>query len=383
MAPSRKRKATAAPTAEPPAKRQTRSSGTVKPQPATTKPAPRRRGRAKKPVEEVVEDEEVREDEEQDAEEEIVNTRATRSKAAAAPKARAARQTKASAGPSKPKGKRGRPPGKKAAVQRAESPEIPQASSSKVTIRALPGADEEVSEDELLLKSPSIRPVTPPKRVGSARPSATPRLVLDHVEVPTPSKRMREIQNLLSPRVTSPLKPPVSPVKAFPPRDTTPTRSAPSPKSSPARKTYSRLNDDARPVPVSPSSPSKALPVTPKKSPTKGKAVATPHASPSKLPRNLPPALHHALEAQKRATLKALQELSVLPREAESTKDEDEAIRSTNEIAYEQLTNLLRGTVERSEGNSCMVIGPRGSGKTQASLCQNVCQRTFSSHVRS
>ena len=37
----------------------------------------------------------------------------------------------------------------------------------------------------------------------------------------------------------------------------------------------------------------------------------------------------------------------------------------TNTVAYEQLYELLVGTVDRGEGNSCMLIGPSGSGKTQ------------------
>lgn len=39
----------------------------------------------------------------------------------------------------------------------------------------------------------------------------------------------------------------------------------------------------------------------------------------------------------------------------------------TNE-ALQGLVNLLRGTVDRGEGNSALVVGPRGSGKTRVSL---------------
>jgi origin recognition complex subunit 4 len=38
----------------------------------------------------------------------------------------------------------------------------------------------------------------------------------------------------------------------------------------------------------------------------------------------------------------------------------------TNE-ALQGLVNLLKGTVERGEGNSALVVGPRGSGKTRVS----------------
>ncbi|TDL29491.1 hypothetical protein BD410DRAFT_679314, partial [Rickenella mellea] len=36
-----------------------------------------------------------------------------------------------------------------------------------------------------------------------------------------------------------------------------------------------------------------------------------------------------------------------------------------NNIALHQLTELLKGSVERGEGNSCLIIGPKGSGKTR------------------
>lgn len=268
----------------------------------------------------------------------------------------------------------GRPPTKKAPVQIESSTQSPEASSSKVIIEALQRSVGEESEDELLLKSPrnaTPRPSTPPKRTTIAH--GTPRMVLDAVEVPTPSKRMREIQNLIASRPGSPNKPAASPVKPFPPRAVTPTRPLTTPKASPTRITRTRLaepEEDDELVVAPPLSPTRALPATPAKSPNKGKAVAIPQASPSRLPRVLPPELCLCLEAQKRAILKALQELSVLPDESatpEADDDEEDVQPSTNALAYEQLTSLLKGTVERGEGNSCMVIGPRGSGKTQVS----------------
>ncbi|EKM59522.1 uncharacterized protein PHACADRAFT_88636 [Phanerochaete carnosa HHB-10118-sp] len=96
--------------------------------------------------------------------------------------------------------------------------------------------------------------------------------------------------------------------------------------------------------------------VTSIESPHRGKHFT---ASPS---RDLSADLGSCLEAQKKATLKALHEISVL---SQIPDDGDEAQQSTNAVAYEQLRNLLKGTVERGEGNSCLVVGPKGSGKTQ------------------
>lgn len=47
--------------------------------------------------------------------------------------------------------------------------------------------------------------------------------------------------------------------------------------------------------------------------------------------------------------------------------DEDASLGLTNMVASQQLKDLLAGTVTRGEGNSCFVLGPRGSGKTAVS----------------
>jgi hypothetical protein len=389
-----KRKAAAAPAIEPPTKRQTRNGSPAKPQPASSEPASRKARGRPRAVEQVAEntapankggDEAAKEVEEDGSiQAGVTRSRVTVSKLRGTTNAQPKQvaRTTATADASEAPRKRGRPPGKKA-VQVQESDELPQPSSSKVTIESLQNLDAGASEDELLLKSPrkmSTRSTTPPKQVGSVRTNSTPRFVMDHVEVPTPSKKMREIQNFLSPKVTSPSRPAALPFKALPLRASTPTQTAPGSKTSAVRTPPSRLEENVVPALVPPPSPSKALPATPNKSPNRGKAVATLQASPSRLPRSLPSHLHHYLGAQKRATLRALQEISVLPGQANSTEGSgEEAGPSTNEVAYEQMCSLLKGTVERGEGNSCMVIGPRGSGKTQASLTF-IIRRHIASH---
>ncbi|KIP05797.1 hypothetical protein PHLGIDRAFT_73697 [Phlebiopsis gigantea 11061_1 CR5-6] len=169
---------------------------------------------------------------------------------------------------------------------------------------------------------------------------------------------MRDIQNIVSPRVTSPAK--ASSVKRFPQRETTPTRPKTSVQTSSVLPSlHPPRTEDAASPPPSP----KPLPTTPAKSPRKRNDVAAPQVSPSRLPRALPSNLYPALNAQKRATLKALHEISVLPQG--DSEDDDNTEPSANTAAFNQLRGLLTGTVERGEGNSCMVIGPKGSGKTQ------------------
>ncbi|KAE9410552.1 hypothetical protein BT96DRAFT_969555 [Gymnopus androsaceus JB14] len=81
--------------------------------------------------------------------------------------------------------------------------------------------------------------------------------------------------------------------------------------------------------------------------------------TPSLTPPPPPPAIASPQLCQKRAVLGALQHPP-----ATVPGDNDE--HSTNEIAVKQLGDLLDGTVNRGEGNSCLLLGPRGSGKTLA-----------------
>ncbi|KAJ7228601.1 origin recognition complex subunit 4 C-terminus-domain-containing protein [Mycena pura] len=78
----------------------------------------------------------------------------------------------------------------------------------------------------------------------------------------------------------------------------------------------------------------------------------------SPFPLDLNPSFHASstvLNAQKREILRATQNPPNL------VDDDDD---STNRITSKQLIDLLRGTVVRGEGNSCLLLGPRGSGKT-------------------
>ncbi|KAG2088486.1 origin recognition complex subunit 4 C-terminus-domain-containing protein [Suillus discolor] len=89
----------------------------------------------------------------------------------------------------------------------------------------------------------------------------------------------------------------------------------------------------------------------------KDQPAASRPQSPSRIPRNLPSHLSICLRLQKRAMLLELQKCSM-------EFDEDASLGLTNMIACQQLKDLLAGTVTRGEGNSCFVLGPRGSGKT-------------------
>jgi origin recognition complex subunit 4 len=88
--------------------------------------------------------------------------------------------------------------------------------------------------------------------------------------------------------------------------------------------------------------------------------ITTVHQSGLQNSTFLPSHLHSWLNAQKRAILRTLQRSS-------APVDESDKLFAVNEIATRQLADLIEGTVIRAEGNSCILLGPRGSGKSRVS----------------
>ncbi|KAH7914328.1 origin recognition complex subunit 4 C-terminus-domain-containing protein [Hygrophoropsis aurantiaca] len=132
-------------------------------------------------------------------------------------------------------------------------------------------------------------------------------------------------------------------------------KDSPSGKSNPSRPQPSRSR--APGVVSSPASLSKNSPLKPT-SPKNNPAPVLPQ-SPTRLPRVLPAHLIPCLRLQKRAILSAIHDSSIVFNDSVAEEPH------TNVLAFEQLRNLLTGTVDRGEGNSCLLLGPRGSGKTQ------------------
>ncbi|KAH9899496.1 origin recognition complex subunit 4 C-terminus-domain-containing protein [Cubamyces lactineus] len=221
-----------------------------------------------------------------------------------------------------------------------------------------PVVNEDSSDDELLLtpsKRTSARPTTP-MRTGGSR-VGTPRMIMHSVEITTPRRFLNTVRRDLGspgPRVhVPPLGTPRLP-PAFPAASPQ-KRSAPAPSPSAAR---SRATRTPSPEPL----PHQAEAV---RSPTKTSPSKRQRGQPvqqdDRLPTTLPLHLHPLLERQKRAILQALQR----PPEIDEIDIYGEDYPPTNILAYEQLSDLLSGTVTRGEGNSCLLIGPSGSGKTQ------------------
>ncbi|VDB99840.1 unnamed protein product [Peniophora sp. CBMAI 1063] len=94
------------------------------------------------------------------------------------------------------------------------------------------------------------------------------------------------------------------------------------------------------------------LPENERPAPLRSQATST------RLPSALPEHLHQCLAEQKRASLCALRQLPIC------SEDSDNEHQPPNLSTKTDLSNLLKGTVEHGEGNSCLLIGPLGSGKT-------------------
>lgn len=107
-----------------------------------------------------------------------------------------------------------------------------------------------------------------------------------------------------------------------------------------------------------------------------------PSTSSIRLPTSLPESFHPCLSAQKLAILHALRsppsiDYSAISFEADDSEDEDEP---ANVTSLQQLEALLSGTIARSEGNSCLLVGPAGSGKSRVCGYWNIHQ-PHSSHL--
>lgn len=176
----------------------------------------------------------------------------------------------------------------------------------------------DLSEDELALLPAKEQPVTPKKSAVVARSPSVP------------DSEESEDELVLT----------QSPTKK--------RKTSPSPTLSPQK---------------TPSKNERTVITTPQASPSKKRiAAATLQRSPSRIPRVLPAHLLTCLNAQKRAILRALQH----PPDVDGGDDEDaDDSPPTNAVAYQQLTDILDGSVSRGEGNSCLLLGPRGSGKTR------------------
>jgi hypothetical protein len=201
-----------------------------------------------------------------------------------------------------------------------ELPQLPP-NSSQVSL-ATTATDDEKQDGAL----PSL-PVSPSKRGRKPGPR---------------TKASEDTQ-----KATSPRKPGRPPAKQLVPRD---EALFPNPNSLPKSVPPQDHAEDT--VPTTTTAPS---------SPRKRDGAA----SPARLPRPLPSQFTAQFRAQKSAVFCALRDPAVLSSNT-VVVDENASDNTldTAALAAKQLRSLLKGTTERGEGNSCMLIGPKSSGKT-------------------
>ena len=218
---------------------------------------------------------------------------------------------------------------------------------SRTTKKNVPMTVEEVEPEE---ENEEPAPHSVPPRITTP---VRPRVIMDAVEIVTPSRpRQPFASNRNTPTHTklSSTKPPSALLPVITIEPTTPSR----PRAPPPVSLGKRRRNERSPSPEPPRLPS------PSKRAMRSGALATPGATRiAKLPAHY----HPCLQAQKRAIMAALRD----PPELDTECDQNET-PSTNELAYDDLSDLLTGSVARGEGNSCLLIGPRGSGKTRVCL---------------
>ncbi|KAJ3555828.1 hypothetical protein NM688_g2361 [Phlebia brevispora] len=259
---------------------------------------------------------------------------------------------------------------KKAARSR---PRDSPASSSKVTLEQLeplhdtsavePCVDTIPTSSSHSTADTHTRPATPVRRTG-LRTSGTPRHVVE-VVLNTPSRQLRAGSKSHTSSTTPSRTTPVPFTKI--PRQGSATPAAR------RRRAAHAPQDTSTPVFVSdsdsdsegeagrddfPDMPLSSAAITPSTS----LPDEIPVACEERISTALPTRLHACLETQKRAVLRLLKDMPAID---ESSIEDGTAEDTTSTLAFRQLCLLLNGTVDRGEGNSCFLTGPRGSGKTQ------------------
>jgi hypothetical protein len=278
--------------------------------------------------------------------------------------------------PATPK-KRGRQPAKKL------EPSQPSASALNDT----PASAEQVSR-----LSPSPLPVTPKRGRAAAKKAGrqpSPPIVEDptplavqekvvrvpqkrkvEVVLPAASTRTRRATASAQPETASKMPSPDIP-DAPEPEDEPPAKKRKVVASRP--RSPSPLPSNVLPiVPPPPASPTKkpiAASFTPRSSPTKSSPTKrNVQASPTRSQAQpVPEHLVESFEEQKRSILRTLSEPSALRALSQHAPTDEDEEPTTNDKATRQIADLLEGSITRSEGNSCLLLGPKGSGKSQVS----------------
>ena len=233
-----------------------------------------------------------------------------------------------------------------------------RATRSRTTKKNVATVVEEGESEEETDEEPAPKQV-PPRLFTSAGP----RIIMDAVEIVAPNRpRQPFASNQNTPALpgTSPAKLPNTLPPAIPVEPNTPSRSRASSQTPPGRKRR-RCERTPSPEPPRLSSPSKRV--------TRSGALTTPG---TKRIAKLPVHYHPCLQAQKRAIMAALNN----PPELDPEGDQDKT-PSSNELAYDDLRDLLTGSVVRGEGNSCLLMGPRGSGKSRVCKGNSPLEQTL------
>ncbi|KAG6831601.1 hypothetical protein H0H92_009074 [Tricholoma furcatifolium] len=263
---------------------------------------------------------------------------------------------------------------------RHKSPAKPQGiTSARISPRKKPFAttnDSNVGQSSVQFSKSRERSPCTQKNTVQSTPNLRKRGRTAHESSTSPSKRQKTPDYSSSKIVaghSNPSQSPLAPSLKFDavviPRSSTPIKPAIQRSAAPRALTPDLLHELPSATHLEAENSTIVLPSV--RSPLDTASVLTPPSSPTKkkdtnfsslarLPKVLPDHLHPCLYAQKRAILKAAQCPSHV-----GVDESNEEEPCTNDVAAQQLTSLLNGTITRGEGNSCLVLGPRGSGKSR------------------
>jgi len=235
----------------------------------------------------------------------------------------------------------------------------------------LPSENESADELDTLPRLSTTRP--PKSRSPSPSPAKRTRLALSHAQENISahtSKHVSSIQDQLNASIPSKL-PTTKATRVSAKRKDNPSVAEPYPLISTSEPVDLPTSPKKRRVasPVASSPPRlPEIPHTPAKKPLapNPKSPTKPSPSKRKLTKGVPAHLIQCWKKQKAVIMHSVRDPGVI---ADADADED----STNDVAMLQLTELFHGTVNRNEGNSCLLLGPVGSGKTHVSLSLTFC----------
>lgn len=247
---------------------------------------------------------------------------------------------------------------RRAAKSADEDPfaELPIPSKPTRTYKGVKRSRKADSPTDSAVTSPSAEDLSHTRAASVASDTTSAkRLVLDSVELPAPKRRGKPGRPKKLERLPSSQHGDGLILKK------STTRSKPGPRTP-------EVVEAEAPATVTVDEPLLASPSLPINQPV--------YQAPITLPKTLSQHQIRLLQVQKQAILRKFADPPFESEEVNITLS-DEVL--PNQVAKQQLEDILSGSIERSEGNSCLVLGPSGSGKSKVCHSRSCALNTYNS----